>query len=104
MLSTSVIDYSLQLMNVVTHLENGNDETFCVSGDWYSNNVAFALDRPNMNVRIKEVNGGLFDVTVKFSVYKDAVKRHWGVLQKEVLLLYPEVRDNADVSKILMHK
>lgn len=93
-LETEVLDYVIQLKEVVDRIDSGQDRSFAVSRDYYSNNLYFELSRKTNQLTIYEMNGGSFQFTLPYRQFRRSIldfhSRAMAILQK----LYPELAKN----------
>lgn len=93
-LETEVLDYILQIKEALECIDAGQDRSFAVDRDYYSNNVHFELNRRTKQLTIREMNGGLFKLELPYSLFcesfLDFYSRAINIFQR----LYPELLKN----------
>ncbi|MDR6157660.1 translation elongation factor P/translation initiation factor 5A [Chryseobacterium sp. SLBN-27] len=93
-LETGIIDYILQFDNLISYLDKGNNETFTVSNDYYSNSLNYIYSKENDRLEIFEVNNNLFTIICKYSDFKKAYNGFRKRVLKELIILYPNLTYN----------
>lgn len=94
LLETGIIDYLIQLNGVIKEIDSGNFSPFSVSSDWYSNSLDYFYDEKLETLRINEVNGGEFIISTKYNKFKESFIKFYKKTIGELLLLYPELKEN----------
>lgn len=94
LLETGIIDYILQFDNLISYIDNGNNETFTVSCDYYSNSLNYNYFKENNCLEIYEVNNALFTITCKYKDFKREYEKFRKKVLGELIVFYPELTYN----------
>ncbi|EAY25940.1 hypothetical protein [Microscilla marina] len=93
-LEPGIIDYLIEFKNVIKEIDSGNNETFSVSSDYYSNSLEYLHDPKNDKFIIYEVNDGAFEITTEYKAFRKAFLKFYQKALEKLVLQYPELRDN----------
>jgi hypothetical protein len=103
-LETGIIDYLLQFKIVINEIDSGNYSPFSVSCDYYSNSLKYLYDNKTGKLKIIEVNGADFKITTNYEKFKSSFLKFYKNTMEELLLYYPELRDNKFFCSYLKYK
>ena len=103
-LDTGIIDYLLQIKGVIEEIDNGNIKPFSVSCDWYSNSLEYTYDINFDVLKIREVNGNLFEIETKYKLFKKSFEKFYKKTMIELSKLYPELSKNKNFVAIIPTK
>ena len=98
-IQSEVLDYLMQLIDVIEEVDAGNHQTFAVSPDFYSNNLQFTYNPASKNLEIYEVNEGEFRFRTKYEEFKMALLGFFKDALSDLLGIYPELNDNKCFQK-----
>jgi|GEM_PF-2895016 len=96
LLKTGIIDYILQFDGIIEEIDGGNNETFTVSADYYSNSLKYFYSDISDELTISEVNDNLFSITCNFSEFKLAYKNFRKLVLEELIYYYPKLKDHIE--------
>jgi len=100
-IETELIDYLLQVKEVIKEIENGVSEIVAVSrGDHFSNNINFRYELKSDTLEIYEVNAGEFDIKCSFAGFQREFTEFFGRAMIQILVYYPELQENRDFRAI----
>ncbi len=99
LLKTGIIDYILQFDGIIEEIDGGNNETFTVSADYYSNSLKYFYSDINDELTILEVNDNLFSIICKYSDFKLGYKNFRKIVLEELIYYYPKLKDNIEFIK-----
>lgn len=100
LLKTGIIDYILQFDNLISYINKGNNETFTVSSDYYSNSLNYFYSSENDNFEIHEVNDALYTITCKYMDFQKGYKKFRKKTLNELIILFPELKQNMIFNEI----
>jgi len=101
LIETELIDYLLQVKEVIKEIENGVGEIVAVSrGDHFSNNINFRYEPESDTLEIYEVNAGEFDIKCCFADFQREFAEFFGRAMIQILVCYPELQENQDFRMI----
>lgn len=90
-LETGMIDYLIQIRDVIQEIKNGNYFTFSVSCDYYSNSLGYEYDDIRGVLTIVETNNRLFKISTNFLAFKKGFEKFPKMVITELELEYPEL-------------
>ena len=97
-LDTGIIDYLIQLRNVIEEIDSGNHETFSVSCDYYSNSLDFIYYEKEDRLKISDANDQEFEIEIKYSSFEERFSKFLFVTINDLILNYPELKNNRAFS------
>lgn len=99
-LEAGIFDYILQFDAVVQSIENGAQEAFSVSRDFYSNSLHYTVGSLQDDLIIYEVNNAAFKIHCKFKDFKKGYISFRKKILSEISDLFPELSYNVEFIKI----
>ncbi|HBS11072.1 MAG TPA: hypothetical protein DEO36_00805 [Flavobacteriaceae bacterium] len=99
-LETGIIDYLLQLKNVIEEIQTGNYTPFSVSCDWYSNSLKYDFENNSGILIIKETNENLFEIKTKFKIFQKSFIKFYEKVLLDLEIYYPELLHNDVYSNL----
>lgn len=95
LLETGILDYILQFDNLISYIDKGNNESFTVSSDYYSNSLNYIRSNENDNLEIYEVNNALYNIICKYKDFKKGYEKFRKRTLNELIVLFPILEQNA---------
>ena len=93
-IESEVLDYILQLKDVILDVDSGNFKTFTISRDFYSNNLQFTYDSENKKIEIYEGNNGEFRIITNYSDFRLNFLSFFKRALLDLELIYPDISLN----------
>ncbi len=99
-IESEILDYLIQLKDVVGQIDAGNYETFAVSGDYFSNNLRFSYSPQSRKLEIYEANGGNFKIVTAYKEFRASLLEFYKQALSDLRMLYPELAENDEFNRI----
>ncbi|WP_347216205.1 hypothetical protein [Chryseobacterium sp.] len=98
-LETGILDYIDQFDSMFSYIDEGNNETFTVSCDFYSNSLDYLYHEDTDELIISESNSGLFKISCNYSDCKQSYKKFRKTTLDKLIILFPPLKENSAFKK-----
>lgn len=95
-LETGIIDYLIQLKNVIKEIKLGNNTPFSVSCDWFSNSLSFEYEPPTNILTIREVNDNKFKIKTRLNIFEISFIKFEQRVLRDFEFLFPKLNLNQN--------
>lgn len=102
-LETGILDYIHQFDSMFSYIDKGNNETFTVSCDFYSNSLDYFYNEDTNELIISESNIGLFKISCNYSDFKQSYKKFRKTTLGKLILLFPQLKENTTFKKYFIN-
>lgn len=97
-IESGIIDYMLQIKEVIESFDSGVREMVTVSPDYYNNNIRYTYSPNRGSLELYEMNGGEFRINTNFKLFKREFISFYKEAISDLMLLYPEFKINNSFS------
>lgn len=98
-LETGILDYINQFDSMFSYIDEGNNETFTVSCDFYSNSLDYFYNEHTNELIISESNSGLFKISCNYNDFKQGYKKFRKKTLNKLTILVPQLKENIAFKK-----
>ncbi|CAH0250461.1 hypothetical protein MP478_15980 [Chryseobacterium sp. WG14] len=98
-LETGILDYINQFDSMFSHIDEGNNEAFTVSYDFYSNSLDYLYNEHTNELVISESNAGLFKINCNYDDFKQSYKKFRKKTLNKLIVSFPQLKENSAFKK-----